>query len=254
MQLILNEYNYILNIIDTCIVPKDLSKSYLINMLGKYYFTYIKEEEIIVNTIKTQMKKFDFSILEYQEYKWIGKIRKSVKDIIDNDLKLRNLKYVPLYESEFKMIDTYCETDKEKKLLFVMYILARFYSSNGWINTEIKNIFKYANISTTTDKQDELLKTLLDKKLISCSKRSDNLNLRIDLSNGINDKVVFEVSKFDNLGNQYLGKFKEGYKQCVECGKLVKITGNRTKYCKLCYKKINSFMTNERQKTNRNIK
>ena len=49
--------------------------------------------------------------------------------------------------------------------------------------------------------------------------------------------IVYKVKDFNNLGNQYIGNFKKGYKQCAGCGKKIKIKSkndNSTKYCDKC--------------------
>ena len=61
-------------------------------------------------------------------------------------------------------------------------------------------------------------------------------------------EIVYKVRDFNNLGNQYIGNFKKGYKQCECCGKRVKITNNRVKYCNSCYKRINESDAKNRMK------
>ena len=56
-----------------------------------------------------------------------------------------------------------------------------------------------------------------------------------------------------NLGNLFLSYIKPNYKQCEKCGKLVKITNNRVKYCKTCYKKINEEDAKNRMKKYREV-
>ena len=44
-----------------------------------------------------------------------------------------------------------------------------------------------------------------------------------------------------NLGNQLMSYLKDGYKQCTNCGKLIKIKSkfdSSTKYCDNCAKEI----------------
>lgn len=43
-----------------------------------------------------------------------------------------------------------------------------------------------------------------------------------------------KVYQMQNLGNLFLSYIKPNYKQCEKCGKLVKIKGNKTMYCKKC--------------------
>ena len=45
-------------------------------------------------------------------------------------------------------------------------------------------------------------------------------NFRINNKTGIASKTAL----FENIGNQYIGNFKKGYKQCKQCGKKIKNT------------------------------
>ena len=48
------------------------------------------------------------------------------------------------------------------------------------------------------------------------------------------DSIDFTIYEFENLGNTFLNKYKEGYKMCEVCGKLIKIKGANQKYCDKC--------------------
>ena len=63
---------------------------------------------------------------------------------------------------------------------------------------------------------------------------------------------VLEISDFRELGYEYLNYIGDDkFIRCSECSRLVRKNNNRQKYCNDCYKRINSEMTNERQKENR---
>ena len=50
-----------------------------------------------------------------------------------------------------------------------------------------------------------------------------------------------KVYQMQNLGNLFLSYIKPNYKQCEECGKLVKIKSKNdhsTKYCSKCSKEV----------------
>lgn len=232
MNLILNEEKFIKNIIDTKSVPKDCPKIYLIILLSKYFKTDTDDENTLSDKVKQQMLLFDFDVVEYQEYKWSKKILSVCKKVIEDSLYLKKLSSVPLFRSELDTISS-LKTDKEKKVLFVMYIIARFMNCEGWINLSIKDIFKIANISTTIDNQDELLRGFINSGIVIVSKKNDNLNMKVTLSD-VDEDIVYNVTNFEKLGNQYIGNFKDGYKQCELCGKPIKVKGTNDKYCKAC--------------------
>ena len=65
----------------------------------------------------------------------------------------------------------------------------------------------------------------------------NNLNIKIDLGD-TDDNIAYKVTQFENIGNQYIGNFKKGYKQCKQCGKKIKNTIHNRIYCPSCSKEI----------------
>ena len=238
MQFILSEKEYIENIMETNEVPKDLSKKYLINLMVKYFYQVEgKDKKEIINLVKEKMLGFNFDITEYQEYQWVDCMETTFETVKANNRTLRDVTRVPLYASEQKKIES-LDLDKEKKVLFTMYIIARASNGNGWINLEHKEIFKLANVSTTISNQADMLHKFYKMGLIQLSRKINNTSIMVELADESED-AVFEITSLDKLGNQYLGKFKEGYKQCEECGKVFKIKkekGHNSKYCNTCKK------------------
>ena len=235
---IMDEHKFINDVVNSREKPPDLSMNYLITLLIKKYFS---ENHIygydLVNVVKAKLNEFNIS--GYQEYKFHKKISQLV-DKLCNDKELctfKNIEYVPIYQSEIDKISA-LDNDRKKKFLFTVYAVARFMDSNGWINKKdlsgITEIFKLANISLTQKDKLVLIHELYKDGYISFSKRVDNLNIRVELSDGKNDSITYKVYDFNNLGNQYIGNFKDGYKQCAICGKKIKSKGNRHKYCDAC--------------------
>ena len=56
---------------------------------------------------------------------------------LQKDLNLKELKYIPIYNNEMEIIKT-CTDNNDKKLLFTIYVLARYNDFNGWTNNKIK--------------------------------------------------------------------------------------------------------------------
>lgn len=125
------------------------------------------------------------------------------------------------------------------KLAFTLLCIAKINNerkpnNNNWVNTEIKEIFKLANISCSIDLRAKRIGVIIHSGLAEFAKRIDNLNLKILFVND-EDKKKFIVSDFRDLGNEYLYRIGENYIRCAECGKLVKNNkfGNK-KYCSTC--------------------
>lgn len=125
------------------------------------------------------------------------------------------------------------------KLAFTLLCIAKINnqrrsSNNNWVNTDIKEIYKLANISCSVDLRAKRIGTLIHSGLAEFAKRVDNLNLKV-LFVDDGSKKKFIVNDFRDLGNEYLYRIGENYIRCAECGKLIKNNKNGTKkYCNTC--------------------
>ena len=143
--------------------------------------------------------------------------------------------------------------------MFTLFAIARYMNSEGWINKKdsrgLSEVFKLANVTLSSDKKNELLHELYSNGYIHFGKKVNNLNIKIDLGD-IDDDIAYKVTQFENIGNQYIGNFKKGYKQCSNpgCGRKIRITktGRPKLYCEKCAKEIDKNKAKERMKTLRN--
>ena len=235
--------------------PDDLSMGYFITLIAKYYLSDEIEVESLSKIVKEKLLEFDLE--NYQEYKYHNKIMKICTSLFDEstDKNFREQEYIPIYENELKVIES-LPNDRQKKLMFTFFALARYMDCDGWINKKtskgISEAFKLANVTLTSDKRNELLHELYVNGYISLGKKVDNLNIKVNLDDS--GEVVYKIKEFNNIGNQYIGNFKKGYKQCECCGKKIRITVGNRKYCRSCAEKINRNSTKERMKTMRNSK
>lgn len=221
--------------------PDDLSMGHFIVLIAKYYLSDTIDVESLSKIVKAQLIEFDLD--NYQEYKYHNKIMKICTSLFDEstDKNFREQEYIPIYENELKVIES-LPNDRQKKLMFTFFALARYMDCDGWINKKtskgISEAFKLANVTLTSDKRNELLHELYVNGYISLGKKVDNLNIKVQLDDS--GGIVYKVKDFNNLGNQYIGNFKKGYKQCAGCGKKIKIQGTNHKYCQKCSKEIES--------------
>ena len=215
--------------------PDDLSMGYFITLIAKYYLPLLTDNKSLSDIVKKELLEFDLD--NYQEYKYHNKIMKICASLFDGsiDKNFREQEYIPIYENELKVINS-LPNDRQKKLMFTFFALARYMNCDGWINKKtskgISEVFKLANVTLTSDKRNELLHELYVNGYISLGKKVDNLNIKVQLDDS--GDVVYKVKDFNNLGNQYIGNFKKGYKQCKCCGKKIKDTGNKKMYCEKC--------------------
>ena len=123
--------------------------------------------------------------------------------------------------------------------MFTMLCLAKLGNernerNNGWVNTEVKDIFTLARISATIYDKDLKINKLYQLGLIEFPKRNDLLNIRVTFSDNQGDEELY-ISDFRELGYEYLKYKGENFFRCQECGILVRQNKNGTKkYCKDC--------------------
>ena len=233
--------------------PDDLSMGYFITLIAKYYLSDEIDVELLSKIVKEKLLEFDLE--NYQEYKYHNKIMKICTSLFDEstDKNFREQEYIPIYENELKVIES-LPNDRQKKLMFTFFALARYMDCDGWINKKtskgISEAFKLANVTLTSDKRNELLHELYSNGYISLGKKVDNLNIKVQLDDS--GEVVYKVKEFNNIGNQYIGNFKKGYKQCKCCGKKIRIKSDKdysTKYCDKCsYEKHKEINRNSMKK------
>lgn len=253
---ILNEKEYIRDILASGKKPDVISNGYLITLIAKYYFDREKSSEDLIEIVKKKI--LDFNIEGYQEYRYANKIKKTCIELyeLESENLFRELEYVPIYEKELKVVES-LPNDRQKKFMFTLYAIARYMNCDGWINKKdskgLSEVFKLANITLSSDKKNELLNDLYSNGYIHFGKKINNLNIQVELSDE-NDNVVYKITEFNNIGNQYIGNFKKGYKQCKCCGKKIKNTVVNKLYCNKCAKETNKNKTKERMKMLRNEK
>lgn len=253
LPLIMNQYkNVEEEIINSDKFPNKISPDSVITLLTKYYYMqqeYSRNE--IIDLIISKMNSYNLSIIIYEQYKAEYRINK-VYDALEkgNTRLLKICDKVLLYKSEYEKIIS-CENDRERKMLFTLYILARYTDAYGWIYYPETDIVKLSN-TTSTKKTGNLISVLLRKGLIKTTKKVDDLKIGVELSDG-NEPIELEVTTLSNLGNQFICHYKPGWRMCICCNKLIKIKSKTKpqKYCKPCAEKINSEKTNENQKEKR---
>lgn len=255
---ILNEKEYIEEIISSKEKPENLTLWKLICLVSRYLYDFKYENECKENIMENEKKEKtisstsisnfvaevintinSFNLDYFEGYKYLNTIRKICRDIcIYDKYKFKNEKCVYIYESDIYVINS-LNTIREKKLLFTMYAIARYVDYDGWINKKdsksISEVFKMANVTATIKQQNEMLRILHSYGVIDFCQKIDNRNIKLHFfeSNPTCNSTC-KITNFTNLGNQYLANFQDGYKQCECCGKAIKCTGNRKKYCSNC--------------------
>ena len=214
-------------------------------LLAKYY----RQKENL-NKEQTFNKLNEFMENNYKNYN-----SATWEDIIEdiskkaNKYPLREIDYIEITKSEIDTIRNVCNI-KYEKLLFTMLCYAKLYNkisdkNNGWVNTDIKELFRVARVSVRYRNDKFLyLNDLETAGLISFSNKNDNLNLRVTFVDN-NSDTVLKIDDFRELGYEYLNYIGDGkFIRCDCCKRLVRKTNNKCLYCHQCKK----YIKNEQNK------
>lgn len=92
---ILNEKEYIREILASGNKPDNISNGYLITLIAKYYFDKGKDPDVLIDVVKQKM--LEFNIEGYQEYRYAKKIEKTCIELfVQNQIiSLGNLNIFP---------------------------------------------------------------------------------------------------------------------------------------------------------------
>lgn len=207
-------------------------------LLGKYYRQkdHLDKEQVF-------RKLNEFMLQNYKNYNsalWEDIIEDISKKA--NKYPLREIDYIKITKSELNKIS---EVDnlKYQKLLFTMLCYAKLYNAisennNGWVNTDIRELYRVARVTVKYRKDKFLFLNDIEKTgLISFSNKNDNLNLKVNFFD-VDGESVLNINDFRELGYEYLNYISHGnFVRCSECNRLVRKKSKKdfsTKYCHEC--------------------
>ena len=218
-------------------------------LLGKYY--RVKENLDKEHTFNKLNEFMENNYKNYNSALWEDIIEDISKKA--NKYKLREIDSIGITQQELDEISEIGNL-KYQKLLFTMLCYAKLYNlisenNNGWINADIKEIFKVARVSVKHRNDKFLYLNDLERTgLISFSSKNDNLNIKVNFVD-MGGESVLDVDDFRELGYEYLKYIGKGkFARCLECKQIIRKTNNRILYCKKCYKEINQKDAKNRMK------
>ncbi len=159
------------------------------------------------------------------------------------DRKLIRVNEVTVTESEIARIK---EADgvTRQRFLFALLCLAKYRNkvtgkTEGWVNVDVSDILKMANVVMTTKKRGLMLHDLIEAGYIQMSERVDSNSLRVLFIDEESEPVI-QVADFRNLGYRYNSISDNRYVECAECGLLVRRGSNHQRYCDKCARRISA--------------
>lgn len=243
----MEKFNYYFNTrakIDAALsvdINKATMPSILFNLIWDAYYNLSKDENEIVKYIVDWMSSRT-DIFHLSSYAKVikGSIRKM------KDMPWRNIQdTVKVRKSELDYISSFNDIKKEK-LLFCYLAIAKFNdmsrkSPTHWENESDISVFKMARLNIQASERDYFIYDLINgepKAAIYLNYKNDDTSKRIDyISDDENDPVVLELDEtnYYELAFTYLNwKNNGGYKKCKCCGRLFRVTGRNSQYCKEC--------------------
>ena len=233
-MVIINEKEYAEDCLNHGVMPCNIQTT--IYMLARYYRTCFgykpkKITSLLIEFLVERCNTYD-SDVEY----WNGVVEKAVSKAIKKPLCV--VDGVRITKAEMNTIRDIGDTALEK-LAFTLLCLAKFKNivnpkNNNWVNYDFKEIFALARVSCKSTARGLYLNRLYEKKLVSFSKKVDNLSIQVNYICDNSDFALF-VSDFRELGYEYLKYCGENYVRCGECRILIKGNKNGTRrYCKNC--------------------
>lgn len=249
MSIVLNEVRWAHDIC-TCASPKFESKPFeTLTRVAKYYkYGGMPKEDArdALDSFLLKCKPDANTVL------WAETLDRAVKagykyPILDMDS-------IKVTEGEMAAVKE-LETGQLQRLAFTLVCLRKYWdayipNNNGWVRSSDSDIMRMANIRTSIKRQCALFKALNDKGYIKFSRQVDNLNVQVLIAESGED--VLEVSRFDNLGYQYLKSCGDPYYyECCSCGiteKRKDIRSRPPKYCPSCAGLVKARQTAESDK------
>lgn len=255
--LVLNEKKVAEEIIEKSIMTESAYNS--INILIKHYYLENKAitkldllYKILGDLDRCMGSAYKRIQLEETITKRVNYFFKSIKKYGDENVKLSNIDKIVITKEECERIKS-IKDKKTQRVMFIMLVYCRAtneLNSNKsyWMNQPIKNIMAEAKITRKNDKTD-ILHYLYLNGLITDNARIDKVSYRVNyVCEESEDGIV--ITDFDECIHYWLIYIGEKWKKCSECGKWVKVTNNRVKYCKDCAKRVNI----EKTKNNKKVK
>jgi hypothetical protein len=137
-----------------------------------------------------------------------------------------------------------------RRLLVALICFARYNSMShtprdpararreGWVWQPDKEIFRAANVRTTTQRQSLMLSDLHKEGLVEFGRAVDDTHVRV-LCLRPDAAPALQISDLRNLGEQYRRFEGAACVECAACGLVIRRQGNRQKYCAKCADDIN---------------
>lgn len=193
-------------------------------------------------------KLHDFSKIYAHNYNRV-KFYKLIDEKVKRSKKSKLKRSVPINITK-KEIDLILQEDNYKcqKLLFVYLVLAKYYMSNNntekyYVGCKDNDIFNLCDMYIRKQDKMDLMHYITKKGYITPTLSMSSI------INYVNEDSPIEITLTPDTDMvYYFEKYVGGiFINCSNCGRLVKKTNNRIKYCKSCAIEINKELTRSKR-------
>lgn len=222
-----------------------------IQLLIKYYKSQNKGKEEIRKLIEDFMQE---NYSGFNSTRWQNNLDRMVNTYSSDKYQLIKINKIKITQGELNKIEKLDNIDLEK-LAFSLLVYAKVgnqinKNNNNWVNVKKNKIIKDALIKSRDKKQKyQLFRELHNLKYIRLAKATSKTGVQV-LFVDEESKVIIEIEDFKEFISEYL-KVRKGY--CIKCGKKIKTTNNKIKYCNKCAKEINIEKTIKNRKKLKNV-
>lgn len=233
MSIILNENEWVKSILQEASLGEKPLET--LTRVARYYFSKGHKNKEVRNKIELFILRCnpDASIPQWANTIDIAIRNAKKREAIDID-------YIPVTEEELIVIKG-LKGKMIQRLAFTLLCLSKYWNivnntDTYWVNTEVSEIMKMANIKTSLRQQCSYYRELRNKGLIEFSKMNTNVRILFATEDSL---PIIKLSDFRNVGYQYQMYNGENFYSCQCCGIVSKVPNGRTpKYCKDCAAKI----------------
>lgn len=213
------------------------NKIFELTLVGAYLRELgCNDEQIEIELHKVSKKSFR----DYNKVRMSETIDRIVKKSKNKTLKVPNK--VNITKAEIETIlnekDVKCQ-----KLMFVYLVLAKYYKDNNpkatdyYVGCSDRDLFELCDMYIKKADRNSLLHYLEVKGYITPTLRKSSI---INYVNEDSEKV-FEIIPDNTMIYYFEKEYLDGiFINCEKCGRLVKKTNNRVKYCKECARKVHN--------------
>jgi hypothetical protein len=231
--------------------PKNTLKA-----LMKHY--YCKEGMTDKDKLKEQLIYFMKESYDgFIRSKWETCITNMVKSFFKDisrykiEVKMVDIKEITITTKELEIISALDDLILEK-IAFVMLVYAKISNkimnnSEGWINKNSSVICKEAKVNSKGNDKLKALNKLYNLEYITQRNKTDKTNFKINYINDDSD-IEIVINDFNNVIYEYILWKNKELIACENCGKPIKVTYNKKKYCSGCAKEIERINHKERNK------